>query len=430
MIYTVTLNPSIDFIVRIDKVEIGEVNRMESDDKFAGGKGINVSRILQRLGIDNTATGFIGGFTGRFVTDSLDAEGIKTTQNGEAVMVLGKVSDFLIKHQRLLTYLSIFAALMLLMRLVYDDVLIDHDNPIVLAIFIGILVLWTLASYLNRRQHMLSHFILQSSKLINVYAVDLDYRFIAVNKNDIRLMEEIFYFTPKIGDFPMNYLNSEDAARLKANVDRAKKGETFIFMDTIKTGDKTLYWQNMYSPIYNNRQKVIGVFCFVLDVTEQRLHELEIQRLAYEDVLTRVHNRRYIELAFEECLTRKEEQITVIISDLDKFKEANDTFGHATGDKILIEFGDILTKIMPESAVIARLGGDEFAVLLPGVSENQAEFLIKLVQAEMTLKDMGITASLGAYTDSYQSHKNFVDFFAIADKKMYENKSQKGKSNV
>lgn len=78
MIYTVTLNPSIDFIVRIDKVEIGEVNRMDSDDKFAGGKGINVSRILERLGIDNTATGFIGGFTGRFVTDGLDAEGIKT----------------------------------------------------------------------------------------------------------------------------------------------------------------------------------------------------------------------------------------------------------------------------------------------------------------------------------------------------------------
>lgn len=78
MIYTVTLNPSIDFIVRLDSVEIGAVNRMESDDKFAGGKGINVSRILQKLGYDNTATGFIGGFTGRFVTDGLVAEGIKT----------------------------------------------------------------------------------------------------------------------------------------------------------------------------------------------------------------------------------------------------------------------------------------------------------------------------------------------------------------
>lgn len=78
MIYTVTLNPSIDFIVRIDTVKIGSVNRMDSDDKFVGGKGINVSRILQRLGQDNTATGFIGGFTGRFVEEGLLAEGIKT----------------------------------------------------------------------------------------------------------------------------------------------------------------------------------------------------------------------------------------------------------------------------------------------------------------------------------------------------------------
>ena len=77
MIYTVTLNPSIDFIVRLDHLELGSVNRMTSDDKFAG-KGINVSRILQRLDVDNTATGFIGGFTGRFVEDGLTAEGIKT----------------------------------------------------------------------------------------------------------------------------------------------------------------------------------------------------------------------------------------------------------------------------------------------------------------------------------------------------------------
>ncbi len=78
MIYTVTLNPSIDFIVRLDHLELGSVNRMTSNDKFAGGKGINVSRILQRLDVDNTATGFIGGFTGRFVEDGLTAEGIKT----------------------------------------------------------------------------------------------------------------------------------------------------------------------------------------------------------------------------------------------------------------------------------------------------------------------------------------------------------------
>lgn len=78
MIYTVTLNPSIDFIVRIDQINLGSVNRMASDDKFAGGKGINVSRILQRLDIASTATGFLGGFTGHFIEDSLKNEGIET----------------------------------------------------------------------------------------------------------------------------------------------------------------------------------------------------------------------------------------------------------------------------------------------------------------------------------------------------------------
>lgn len=78
MIYTVTLNPSIDYIVRLDQVQVGSVNRMDSDDKFAGGKGINVSRVLKRLGIPNTATGFIGGFTGKFITDTLAEEKIET----------------------------------------------------------------------------------------------------------------------------------------------------------------------------------------------------------------------------------------------------------------------------------------------------------------------------------------------------------------
>ncbi|MGT2910955.1 1-phosphofructokinase [Streptococcus cameli] len=79
MIYTVTLNPSIDYIVRLDQLEMGAVNRMDSDDKYVGGKGINVSRILKRLDIENVATGFIGGFTGEFIKDGLRDEGIDSS---------------------------------------------------------------------------------------------------------------------------------------------------------------------------------------------------------------------------------------------------------------------------------------------------------------------------------------------------------------
>lgn len=78
MIYTVTLNPSIDYIVRVDSLEIGELNRMTEDYKLPGGKGINVSRILKRLHAESTALGFLGGFTGHFIENWLSKENIKT----------------------------------------------------------------------------------------------------------------------------------------------------------------------------------------------------------------------------------------------------------------------------------------------------------------------------------------------------------------
>ena len=78
MIYTVTLNPAIDYIVRLEHVEIGSVNRMESDDKYAGGKGINVSIVLNNLEFDTTAFGFVAGFTGKQICDMVSEYGINT----------------------------------------------------------------------------------------------------------------------------------------------------------------------------------------------------------------------------------------------------------------------------------------------------------------------------------------------------------------
>lgn len=74
MIYTVTLNPSIDFIVHLDSFRPYQLNRMQYERKYPGGKGINVSRILTRMGVETTALGFIGGFTGTFITDTLTQE--------------------------------------------------------------------------------------------------------------------------------------------------------------------------------------------------------------------------------------------------------------------------------------------------------------------------------------------------------------------
>lgn len=78
MIYTVTLNPSIDYIVRIPSLKAGELNRMESDLKLPGGKGINVSRVLNNMGQQTTTLGFLGGFTGNFISNWLAKEQVQT----------------------------------------------------------------------------------------------------------------------------------------------------------------------------------------------------------------------------------------------------------------------------------------------------------------------------------------------------------------
>jgi 1-phosphofructokinase len=76
MIYTLTLNPSIDYIINIEKFIPGNINLTKSEYKLPGGKGINVSQVLNNLETPNIALGFIGGFTGDFIKISLDKKNI------------------------------------------------------------------------------------------------------------------------------------------------------------------------------------------------------------------------------------------------------------------------------------------------------------------------------------------------------------------
>ncbi len=78
MIYTVTFNPAIDYLVFMDQLKIGATNRTASEEYFYGGKGINVSTILSTLGVENTALGFVSGWTGKALVEGLQEKGIRT----------------------------------------------------------------------------------------------------------------------------------------------------------------------------------------------------------------------------------------------------------------------------------------------------------------------------------------------------------------
>lgn len=78
MVYTVTFNPAIDYVVHIDGMEVGMTNRTKGEQIYFGGKGINVSIVLRELGIESKALGFIAGFTGKAIEDGLKKMGIST----------------------------------------------------------------------------------------------------------------------------------------------------------------------------------------------------------------------------------------------------------------------------------------------------------------------------------------------------------------
>lgn len=77
MIYTVTFNPSLDYIVSVPNFELGKTNRTVYEQMLAGGKGINVTTVLRNLGIDSTALGFVAGFTGDELIRRMDEMGLK-----------------------------------------------------------------------------------------------------------------------------------------------------------------------------------------------------------------------------------------------------------------------------------------------------------------------------------------------------------------
>ena len=78
MIYTITFNPALDYIVRVNDFKVGQVNRTSYEEIYAGGKGINVSIVLNNLDVENIALGFIAGFTGDEIENRVKNMGCKT----------------------------------------------------------------------------------------------------------------------------------------------------------------------------------------------------------------------------------------------------------------------------------------------------------------------------------------------------------------
>jgi len=175
---------------------------------------------------------------------------------------------------------------------------------------------------------------------------------------------------------------------------------------------------------------------FVLrDITERKRAERRIRYLARFDMLTKMPNRMQFQHLLHQAITRclrQSRELTLLYVDVDNFKEINDTFGHAAGDRVLETLSERLTRALPKESVIGRLAGDEFAVFLEATGDGseqheQAASLARLLLASVARPlhvgehEIELTVSVGIATCPRDAD-NVIDLIRNADAAMYHAK--------
>ena len=163
-------------------------------------------------------------------------------------------------------------------------------------------------------------------------------------------------------------------------------------------------------------------------------YQEELKLLASTDALTKLYNRRYFNELAKNILKgerRSSCELSLMILDIDKFKNINDTYGHHVGDDTIVFVADVLRESQRESDVICRYGGEEFVVMLPKTSLENAVFVAEKIRKRIAERvvcvggeeSFGITVSIGVSQVNILVEPNIEDALKRADNALYEAKN-------
>ncbi|MFW6295175.1 MAG: diguanylate cyclase [Halanaerobium sp.] len=169
--------------------------------------------------------------------------------------------------------------------------------------------------------------------------------------------------------------------------------------------------------------EILEVIIACSDISREKEIEDKLVYMSFHDQLTGLYNRRYFENEMERLNNSRRLPIAVVVGDLDKLKEINDTYGHKKGDQYIKKAAQMIKDNFREEDIAARIGGDEFAVLLPETDFKTALKIsrrIKISCEEFSENDR-FHISIGCAVKN-NMEENLEDIFIKADQRMYQEK--------
>lgn len=211
--------------------------------------------------------------------------------------------------------------------------------------------------------------------------------------------------------------------------DTISSGNTFRDVFINKKKDKQLFYEEeTITPIMNDNNEIQNFVATSHDITERVKMEIELNKLATIDSLTSIYNRHKIseELDIEIArANRYENEFSIIMLDIDHFKDVNDIYGHDIGDSVLIVLCEVISKLIRESDRFGRWGGEEFIIISPNIdSQSVVQFAHKIKDAisRHIFKDIEqITISAGV--TSFHKDDTKESILKRVDKLLYKSKN-------
>lgn len=236
---------------------------------------------------------------------------------------------------------------------------------------------------------------------------------------------------PTIGEW-RGFLHPEDRERCALERHGARlAGRGYSEVFRVVTADGLVrYLRGWSQPRLGAGGDVVTIYGAALDVTDEMTVQRELSRLAATDPVTGLANRKALDVALGDLLTEGAASLAVLLIDLDRFKNVNDTLGHHVGDQLLVEVARRLGSNAPSDSLVVRMGGDEFVVLLrhhDGLDHvtEVAAHLVQTLRAPYPLTDsavpMSCTISLGVALPSVRT-RNAGDLMREADLALYRAK--------